>query len=233
MLPVFSIDIKCTRLSVQIKKYNTAGVVCFSIDPRSHKVYLLLGRETVFRDLLSTAGVWCDFGGKINTGESVEDAAAREFSEESMCVVRLFESDKSVLGEYYMKISIILPPTNGVEHVRVYFVKEVPWQENVQHDFQQTREQLLRIKTGQSGIHEKMTRHPAVIRHGVIDSHFIEKVEIKWWGLDQLKCIIRNNVHGFKQDRFRRSFLPALRIIVKTLGSHVHDRETNTFAKVK
>jgi hypothetical protein len=188
----------------------------------------------VFPDLLSRTGDWCDFGGKINQGECVDDAAAREFTEESMCVVRLFDSDNpSNIGDYYIKLSVILPPKDGIEWVKVYFVKEVPWQVNVQYDFHRTRKQLLEINNGRRRVSDAMKNHPAVTHAGSIDTHFIEKVEIKWWSLDQLNSIIQKNGVGSKVNRFRRSFLPALRIITKTLGSHVHNQETNTFAKVK
>jgi len=181
----------------------------------------------------STQGKWCDFGGKINPGESVLGCSAREFAEESLCVIKMTnETTHSYAGyidrvkqmlrddKYFLKISIILPPrrAEGVEYVRAYFLKEVPWQPNVETKFMLMRSRLMEdVKN----IPFSLRNHPSVCtdkRTGecTVDRHFLEKQAINWWSIDRLSEVIRNRGR-FKQHRFRRSFLPVLKIVVATL----------------
>jgi hypothetical protein len=63
-----------------------AGVLCYSIPPDSEEIFFLLGRESG-EGKNFVRKCWCDFGGRMEDGESEEDTAAREFFEESMGLV--------------------------------------------------------------------------------------------------------------------------------------------------
>jgi hypothetical protein len=208
----------------------TGGMMCFSVEPKTQNIYILLGRETCFEQMNSTQGQWCDFGGKIHPGESVVGGAAREFAEESLCVVQLEQKYHAYAGyiervqkmlqdeKYFLKISIILPQKDGIEHARVYYLKEVSWQPNVENKFVSTRAQLAE-KEGKLPF--SLRNHPSVsydaeTGNSKVDRHFLEKQSIAWWSVDRLSEVVRNN-GKYKQHRFRKSFLPVLKIVVKTL----------------
>ena len=114
----------------------TAGVVCFAVEPASGQPHLLLGRETCFDDMDSEDGPWCDFGGRIQPGESVLHAAAREFAEESMCTVDtpcgLLDAGhlQKLLraSRYHLRLEVFVPRRDYMVHVRTYFLVQVPWQ---------------------------------------------------------------------------------------------------------
>lgn len=216
--------------------FITAGIICFSVEPYTRNVYVLLGRETRFDQMDSDDGLWCDFGGKINPGESIDGAAAREFSEESLCTIQLSKDKlhhfkgykdrikKMIQDErYFLKIAIILPPRNDdVEYIKVYYLKEVRWQPDVGSKFARIRSQLL------ENIPYSLRNHPAIKLHEIskevsVNQHFLEKHAIHWWRIDRLVEVVRNN-GVYKHHRFRRSFLPALRTVVSTLCDYYFPR---------
>ena len=194
----------------------TAGVICFSVAPVTGNIFLLLGLE-------DKQNLYCDFGGSINPSESPEGAAAREFCEESLCVINIslpvsfpeYEcSIKKMLQSrnYLAKLEILQNTVDGIDQVRVYYIKQIPWQPCVKKSFQATKEQLL----------NGCIIHPAVltgkddIKH--VDDHWLEKKKIKYWSLDRLRDVLKNN-GKYKQHRFRKTFLPALAIVIKHLDS--------------
>ncbi len=134
-------------------------------------IYLLLGKE--MRDALHSNrfAKWCDFGGRLHPGETPEHGAAREFSEESLCVVDMAETKREMpvdhatrvrwpsfahyqsyirdaldRGQYTLRITV-LAPVNGKESVsRVFFLKRVRWQPRSFEYFNAVRSNLLRIQ---------------------------------------------------------------------------------------
>ena len=67
---------------------SSAGIVCFAVEPKTNNIFILLGKES------HMGGVWCSFSGKPNLGETIEKAAAREFSEESMGCIQISTNKK-------------------------------------------------------------------------------------------------------------------------------------------
>lgn len=189
-----------------------AGIICFSISPITNNIYLLLGLE-------SEQKVWCDFGGRLNDGESVEGAASREFCEESLCVIDMnthvssFEdyviSIKQMIRieNYYMRIEILQSTSDGIDHTHVYFLKQIPWQPKCKESFLNLRTQIL---------NKQFLNHPSIDSNQEIDVHWLEKSKIKWWSMDRLKDVIKNT-GKYKQHRFKKSFLPALNVVLKIL----------------
>ena len=166
-----------TQDSVLIEsvKPRTAGVICYSIEPRTGTIYLLLGKETGKK---GADGRWCDFGGYVKESETVVEAASREFSEECMCVINL-DNDARTFGSHRSEIrhqrnvpfahyveyvkqmlskefytfdirivdDTIRWETGGHERVtRQYFLKRVPWQPNVREYFRCLRATLMRVQ---------------------------------------------------------------------------------------
>ena len=207
--------------------FVTGGILCVSVEHRTQNIYVLLGRETCFQEMDSSHGMWCDFGGKLDVNESVISGTAREFSEESLCLVGMCSNQKHTYTHYidtikrmlycenyFLKISIILPQIDGSEHVRVYYIKEIPWQPDIVEKFSQIRSKLLEVET--NGVPFSLRTHPAITEYHKVNRHFLEKHSIRWWSIDRLIQVVRN--HGrYKNHRFRRSFLPILRLLVYKL----------------
>ncbi len=207
--------------------FITGGILCFSVEPKTQNIYVLLGRETCFEQMDSSQGSWCDFGGKIDASESAISGAAREFSEESLCTVKMFfkqehtythyiDTIKQMLQDenYFLKISIILPQKDGSEHVRVYYLKEIPWQPDIEEKFSEIRSKLRTVES--NGVPCSLRNHPAIKEDNTVNRHFLEKHSIGWWSIDRLAEVVRNR-GKYKHHRFRRSFLPILRLIVHKL----------------
>jgi len=217
----------------------SVGLICFSVEPKTENIFLLLGKETCFENFQSSRGVWCDFGGKPLPSELTHETAAREFVEESLGCVQIsnrrLQSEemqqqvKQMLKDkqYYKKIQVV-SATYWLQHnkvrkdaLRVYYLKEIPWQPHIRDAFQLTRNHLLHIKqTGKiSRCPFSMRRHPALILNftrPVVNNHYLEKHAIKWWSLDRLTEVLEKEGR-FKNQRFRKSFLPILAIVVQKL----------------
>lgn len=194
----------------------SGGVICFSVEPTTQNIYVLLGREVSFEN---EPGVWCDFGGKLKPTESALRGAAREFAEESLGVIRLDRqsngpssdpiaevTDVLARQEYFIRISIF---TQKNRKVRVYFLKEIPWQPDIATKFANVRTALEE---------NRWPNHPArATADGTLNPHWMEKQCLRWWSLDRLIEVLQKRGR-FKHHRFRRSFLPALRVVVGKLA---------------
>lgn len=229
----YGVHLQHTTLSTEVLRFLTAGMICVSVEPGTGQVYILLGQETRFYDMRNENGKWCDFGGTVEHGEDEMYAAAREFAEESMCVVQLFDTEVPLCTaeyisevhrllqnqDYLLKVSIVLPPEDVEERVRLYYIKEVPWQPAVVARFAQTREVLLqwRDTPNTTTLPEYMREHPGLTAQG-INPHFIEKLRVQWWSISQLKEIVHNR-GWYRNQQFRRGFLPVLKIIIAKLSN--------------
>ncbi len=75
-----------TLESPSVQSISKAGILPYSIAPSTGDVFFLLGREAGTSDVYERK-TWCGFEGKLDPGEVVERAAAREFVEETMATV--------------------------------------------------------------------------------------------------------------------------------------------------
>eukprot|EP00466_Bigelowiella_natans_P009727 jgi/Bigna1/137785/aug1.41_g12493 len=224
-----------SRTSFQTQ--NAAGMMCFSVDPKTKNVYISLGQESLRNKPESRLGPWCDFGGRIEQGESEEMAAAREFSEESVCVVQLFEMSGNTLCKNYAnevqsllesklhlaKCTMLMTSDEVQDGTKVCFLKQVPWQPEVPKAFSRTRTIFLDLQKGRDPNSMPFTtrRHPGLVRnsnHLVVgmDEHCTEKCASRWWSLDRLEEVLLNRGH-FEHSHFRKSFLPVLHLVVSRL----------------
>ena len=220
----------------------SVGTVCFSIEPKTQNIYLLLGKETCFDNLRSAKGVWCDFGGKPLPGESAEATAAREMEEEGLGLLlpgvhplRFREEMRRQLEMQQFEARIHLRAvTHWASNMyrrlavqRVYFLKELPWLPQLPQKFSELRDDLLAIKRGTKEAKPPRT-HPALTYNDcgmlTVDPHYLEKHSMQWWSLDRLREVVANNGR-FKNQRFRGSFMRALRIVVQRLWGCYHHRD--------
>ena len=211
--------------------------ICFIWEARSYyKIYL----EYHWRSSSSSECVsWCGFGGGPNEGEFPEATAAREFSEETMGIIalsnnrpggdihhdKLFENSVRhtlLAKDYFFRLNIHINSKTGAG-VKVFFVKQVPWQPDVCDKFKATRKSLLDIIDSpyKSTRPFHLRHHPALRQTSTrifVNPHYLEKQSINWWSVDRLTEVIQNNGR-FKHERFRRSFLPVLKLVLDILSS--------------
>lgn len=224
----------CTTGLAQVRFVAvTAGLLCFALDPETHNVYLALGREARYDDVTFDRGVWCDFGGHVEPEETVEEAAVREFCEESLCVLAFENYPETQRAsstyapallrmlqneDYLFKITLMeTDEVRSSEEGRVYFVKEVPWQPEFSKRFHDTRSTLLsaRSQTAIDGVPYVFRQHPALSTSSLeatltVNRHYLEKQSVKWWSLDRLREVICKRKGRYKFHRFRKGFLPVL-----------------------
>lgn len=208
---------------------SSVSVICFSVDPSNNNIYIILGRESDFENLINGRnGPWCGFGGKPNIGETIIDTAAREFVEESLACIRL---DKAILPSQYTKYfkqqlengqyELMLRMYYGTV-LRIYYVVRVPWQPEVRERFDILRTALFNAHTAQE-CSFSLGKHPAVhVDEELtvqIRNTYLEKCEVRYWGLDRLNYVI-NRYGKYKGNVFRRSFLPALKFLVRYLKTY-------------
>jgi len=232
------IDICDTKLythSLQDLPRVSVGIIPFSVDPKTQNIFLLLGKETCFTNFRSARGVWCDFGGKPGNDELTIITAGREFTEESLACVQIDSSStlpskmqEKVINtiqneDFYVKIEVVSDTywNERKQVMRVYYLKKIPWQPHIREIFQLIRNDLLFMKQGghETDMPTSIVNHPAIsstLRGVQINAHYLEKYSINWWSIDRLHEVI-NNKGRFKNQRFRKSFLPVLRIVVEKL----------------
>ena len=189
----------------------SAGIVCFAVEPTTQSIYVLLGKDQPWPD--RPDGTWADFGGRPSgPDEAPEDTAAREFVEETLGVVEVEAAEMPVARRiadnlrhriYFSLVKIIY---RADHHVRTYYVKEIPWNAGVVEKF-------AAVRTGITTGGLAYRNHPA---HEDPECH-LEKTELRWWGLQRLQSVLRNR-GKWRDENFRRSFLPALRVLVRKLA---------------
>jgi len=179
--------------------------------------------------MYSSAGKWCDFGGGMCAGESIEDAAAREFVEESLgCVFfdpyvgvknqRNYLRNMLQNRDYLMKVDIDIKRKRK-RQVKTYFIKEIPWQPGVTDRFKMLRKSLMQVYKNPTKCPFSLRNHPAIAasyKRVFVDRHYLEKQHIAWWSLTRLTEVL-NKGGRYKNQVFRKSFLPILRVLVQKL----------------
>jgi hypothetical protein len=149
------------------KRAVTAGIICFSVHPQTDMIYLLLGKETRNGNIV---GRWCDFGGALMEDETVEQAAAREFTEETICALDMTDTwrellpvdhtstsrtpsfshyqhyiENMLLNEEYTARVKLLTNRASERVAREYFLKRIQWQPRTVEYFNAIRSSLLRL----------------------------------------------------------------------------------------
>ncbi len=214
----------------------SSGVICFSVEPITKRIYILLGQESCFHNFRLQRGVWCDFGGKTQKNETPEETASREFAEETLGCVQVC-SDK--INDYNMTEAMLTCllkrqysfRLNFVDNIwdkkrevnqqvlRVFFGKQIPWQPEVPDLFAKVREDLVVI--WEKNISHENTPvtfcHPSLssilTNKTQVNNDFLEKFQLQWWSLNRIQDAIRNK-GKFKNQRLRKNFIHVLRVVL-------------------
>ena len=196
-----------------------ASVMPYAIDPTYNNMYLLLGREKNWKNPNQAPKThWGDFGGASDKHETSEQTASREFWEETMGVVKHVPQARVPEFEcggvharledkkFTYKISYYVSETD--ECIKVYdmYIMRIPFQKNVKQSFSKTRDTLIGIKN---------LRSPALTGSYKINSVFLEKIEVQWFSVPQLRAAVADERIG--SVPIRKHFLYRLEHALKKL----------------
>ena len=210
-----------------------ASILTFSISPQWGDVYFLLGKERHNIHWPEGSGKWSDFGGARKVDDKCpEETAAREFLEETCASVKYFKNDRLPLvshkpilqsllhKQYTFKFYISYNEVDS-EHF-VVFVKQIPWDPECVYRFYQTRQMLqnARVMLNSHEWMQTMKHHPAVqldpySRQVKVNRDFLEKMELWWWSLEQLRHARDSNGVLRKGEECRLSFVEVVNFILE------------------
>jgi 8-oxo-dGTP pyrophosphatase MutT (NUDIX family) len=164
------------------KIMKCCGVLCYAIDPATRHAYFLLGKETY-------DGLWSDFSGSPKSDESFEDAACREFMEESMGLILPETTLREDLLGAARKFTLVLRHEN-----RLTYVKQIPFRPELPQLFSDFRQDILAVATELSKCAE-----------------YLEKSEIAWFSINKLWTLIRHDrIAHVSSLRLRKHFVNTL-----------------------
>lgn len=84
----------------RLREITSAGILPFAVFRR--RVYFLLGKEG-YEPHYGDSDKWCAFGGKVEPGETLEQAAVREFYQETAgCLLDLHEARERLRRQNYL-----------------------------------------------------------------------------------------------------------------------------------
>ena len=221
---VGTLNLAHTKLR-EVRKVYTAGVIPVAVEPQTKNVYLLLGREVNYDNTVVDNGNWCDFGGHSLEDENILTTAAREFTEESLGVVRLDNAspvcrardyatrcEKILTDKQYLFYVHCQYPGLDCLKMQYYYVLQVPWQADLPNQFQHTRKKLL---TTPKNVY-RSNPHPALDQQQTVQPQYLEKQTVQWWSLDRLLQVVRGS-GKYKHQKFRKSFQPGLQAVCEKL----------------
>jgi len=143
-----------------------AGVLCFSRDDRG-EIVLLLGREREVLGWRQGSRKWGGFSGRAEAGESAEEAAAREFLEETCACVPITERAydppglaRALRAAPSLELTLRGPePDDVLSHVTFFF--ELPYDPGLEPRFQALRAELAELDAAFRGFYrlKKGTEH--------------------------------------------------------------------------
>ena len=186
-----------------------ASLLCFCVDPQWGRLYFVLGKERKNLQWSSGSERWSDFGGRTaRTDSGPEMTAAREFLEETLAMVRYFETDtiprcgysdiaeSLQRGEYTFQFTLELGIVDDVRRCYMTFVKQIPWDTHMMYRFNMCRNMIMNVSLHYASPNwtELLTNHPAIILAPnnnaltcKIRKPFLEKKSIALWSVPQLQ----------------------------------------------
>jgi len=207
--------------------FNTAGIVPYTVNPKTQEVYLILGKECDYIDIPNSRvflGFVADFGGKRIASETPEMTAARECCEESAALLGEYEDLKQSLErkEYAVKVKISSIKRKDMSYdliERYYYLKYFPWDGTLPRRFFEVTTMLRDVSEGDA-VPAYLENHPALLEGPGVDLHYLEKSEIALWSLDRIRDTLRSNGH-WKKYAFRRSLLPFLKFTLTLFQKNI------------
>lgn len=215
-----------------------ASIIAITKDPIHGNIYVYLGRERRYPQW-SESETWSDFGGGVrycpstNIPETAETTAAREFWEETACMMHFeqeankdgtyvhpsFEPMRAALLEhrYLMRINISQP--DGAEYA--CWVVQTAWAPDFPMRFAKLTRALRAKKDYGIDSCDIPRTHPAIINDRV-NSVFTEKTSIALFSLPILQRALEdNNAICRRHNRveyLRSTFATRLRLVLTHLG---------------
>jgi 8-oxo-dGTP pyrophosphatase MutT (NUDIX family) len=217
-----------------------ASLLCYSVDPTWSRVYFLLGKERRNPRWKLGSERWSDFGGRVcSKAETAEDTAAKEFVEETLAVVKYFDSDTVPRtqwadiadslrsGEYTFRLTFCC----NAEEPRNYvtFVKQIPWDPGALQRFDLCREMVVNpsLHINSARWAKYMHNNPAIVHTGTggsvqVKRDFMEKKMLGLWSIPHLQHAIDSNgvlTHkDGKVERCRTSFTGTVELVLSELA---------------
>lgn len=181
---------------------KTASVIPVSRNPKTNNVYILLGLNDLYDDQpKGTKRVWSDLGGKINDDESYQDAAAREFREETADVFPEPMYNPSWIVKNSMRV---------FNNNRVMYVLTIPWQPFVEEVlFESVIRHLKALNKTQAKKKYFEHKFPNILKsHMALDyKHAVPRVKPEWLEMKTIKWQPINMVFNLPLHKRTRSFL--------------------------
>ena len=143
-------------MTVRDLRTTGAGCVCVSVDEENQPC-MLLGREKETVGWRDGSNRWSSFSGRVEAGEDAIRGAAREFLEESMCLVSFGERDASTIPE--VEDIIASEAAGTVEHVvqgrralcrNIVYIVRVPFDRTLPERFRCMRAELEALESAAS-----------------------------------------------------------------------------------
>jgi hypothetical protein len=209
-----------------------ACILPFCTEPQHGRIYFLLGKERQTNKWMRASELWSAFGGRpLSRSESAEETAAREFVEESSCMVKFFAHDRlprtahadiaDALKRREFKFSIRFatpqPPGAGTK-VYVVFVCQIPWDPECLNRFHAHRRAVLRRcalppSTAEGEEAAQQQQHPALSRSDglfSLNKDYMEMQQLGLWSIPQLLRAVHTcgilSTRGGRAERCRASF---------------------------
>jgi 8-oxo-dGTP pyrophosphatase MutT (NUDIX family) len=161
------------------------------------KLYFLFGKENELED---SAKGWSDFGGRVDPGETIYQAALREGSEE----LTGFLGNKKELKSTIKKNGGFHKMSFDKYHVHLFYL---PYDENLPLYYNQN--------------HRFLWEH--MDKNVLNETKLFEKIEIKWFSIDEMKSK-RDEFRNFYQN-FVDEFIKNETILKKFVNSKYHSKQ--------
>jgi 8-oxo-dGTP pyrophosphatase MutT (NUDIX family) len=134
------------------------GYLCISRD-LAGAAHVLLGKEKELRGWASGSNLWSTFSGRLERNEDPSLGAAREFLEESLCVVRLDKVGQHSTPQEVAGIVKDLAVSTVEYFVRgrttvcrsVLYVVQIPYDEDAPRRFRVVRRELEALAARERG----------------------------------------------------------------------------------
>ena len=169
-------------MTVRDLRTTGAGCVCIAVDEQNQPC-MLLGREKETHGWRDGSNRWSSFSGRVEAGEDALRGAAREFLEESLCLVSFGTRDASTVS---LVEDIIASEAAGtVEHVvqgrralcrNIVYIVRVPFDRTLPERFRRLRADLEALEAAASR-YSKMRKEaehaPGICLPGATPSPFL------------------------------------------------------------
>lgn len=219
-----------------------ASLLCYCVDPTWSRIYFLLGKERRNPRWKTGSERWSDFGGRVcSKAESAEDTAAKEFVEETLAMVKYFDTDTLPRTQwqdiadslrqkqYTFQLLFGVACEDGAVRNYVTFVKQIPWDPEAVQRFEKCREVLVNpVLFAESPLWSTLLRD----NPGVCGStsppqakrDYLEKKTLGLWSIPQLQHAIDTDGVLSRKDgkveRCRQTFTGTVELVLSELAFH-------------